>query len=56
MGEISSAEYIDFGFGTNDNLFVTVANKGTENDNECHQLISTLRETTSLLNDELRGK
>ena len=33
-----------------------VANKGTENDSDCHQLIGTLRETISLLKDELRNK
>ena len=42
-GDVSSAEYIDFGFGANDELFITVANKGTETDSECHQLIGTLR-------------
>ena len=55
-GEISSAEYIDSEVGTNDGLFVTVANKGTKTDSECHQLIGTLRETISLLKDELRNK
>ena len=29
---------------------------GTETDSDCHQLISTLRETISLLKDELRNK
>ena len=42
-GDVSSAEYIDFGCGANDELFITVANKGTETDSECHQLIGTLR-------------
>ena len=42
--------------GTNDNLFVMVANKDTETDSDCHQLIGTLRETISLLKDELRNK
>ena len=55
-GEISSAEYIDSEVGTNDGLFVTVANKGTETDSECHQLIDTLRETISLLKDKFRNK
>ena len=31
-------------------------NKGTETDSDCHQLIVTLRETITLLNDELRNK
>ena len=43
-------------FGTNDDLFVTVANKGTETDCDCHQPIGTLHETISLLKDELRNK
>ena len=42
--------------GTNGDLFVMVANKGTETDRDCHQLIGTLREITSLLKDELRNK
>ena len=42
--------------GTNDDLFAMVANKGTETDSDCHQLIGTLRETISLLKDELRNK
>ena len=29
--DVSSTEYVDFGVGTNDDLFVMVANKGTEN-------------------------
>ena len=33
-----------------------VANKGTETDSDWHQLIGTLRETISLLKDELRNK
>ena len=33
-----------------------VANKDTETDSDCHQLIGTLRETISLLKDELRNK
>ena len=40
-GDGSSAEYVDSGAGTNDDLFVMVANKDTENDSECHQLINT---------------
>ena len=44
---------MDSGVGTNDNLFLMVANKGTETDSDCHQLIATLRETISLLKDEL---
>ena len=44
------------GLGTNDDLFLMVANKGTETDSDCHQLIATLRETISLLKDELRNK
>ena len=55
-GDVSSAEYVDSGVGTNDELFVTVANKSTETDNECHQLTGTLRETICLLKDELRNK
>ena len=48
-GDVSSTEYVDSGVGTNDDLFVNGANKGTETDNDCHQLIGTLRETISLL-------
>ena len=55
-GGVSSTEYVDSGVGTNDDLFVMVANKGTEIDSDCHQLIATLRETISLLKDELRNK
>ena len=33
-----------------------VANKGTETDSDCHQLIAALRETISLLKDEVRNK
>ena len=33
-----------------------VANKARETDSDCHQLIATLRETISLLKDELRNK
>ena len=55
-GHISSAEYVDSRVGTNDNLFVMVANKGSETDSDCHQLIGTLRESISLLKDELRNK
>ena len=33
-----------------------VANKGSENDSDCHQLIGTLHETISLLKYELRNK
>ena len=47
---------MDSGIGTNDDLVVMVPNKGTENDSNCHQLITSLRETISLLNDELRNK
>ena len=54
--DVSSAEYVDSWVGNNDNLFVTVANKGTKTDSDCHQLISTLREIISLLKDELRNK
>ena len=55
-GDVSFAEYVDSGVGTNDNLFVTVANKGTENDSDCHQLIGTLCTLISLSKDELRNK
>ena len=33
-----------------------MANKSIEIDSDCHQLIRTLRETISLLKDELRNK
>ena len=55
-GDVSSAEYVGSVIGINDDLFLTVANKGTEADIECHQMISILRETISLLKDELRNK
>ena len=55
-GDVSSAEYVDSGVGINDNFFVMMANKGTETDSDCHQLIVTLRETISLLKDELMNK
>ena len=51
-----SAEYVDSGVGTNENLFVTLENKGTETDSDCHQLKGTLRETISLLKVQLRNK
>ena len=35
-GDVSSTEYVDSGVGTNDGLFVMVANKGTETDSDCH--------------------
>ena len=35
-GDISSAEYVDSGVGTNGDLFVTMGNEGTETDSECH--------------------
>ena len=47
---------MDSGVGTNGDLFVMVANKGTETDSDYHQLIATLRETISSLKDELRSK
>ena len=47
---------MDYGVGTNDDLFVTVANKGTETDSDSNQPISTLHETISLLKDEFRNK
>ena len=53
---VSSTEYMHSGVGTNDDLFAMVANKGTKTDSDCHQLIATLRETISLLKDELRNK
>ena len=55
-GDVSSTEYVDSGVGTNDDLFVMVANKGTETNSNCHQLIGTLHKTISLLKDELRNK
>ena len=55
-GNVSSAEYVDSCVGTNDELFFTVPNKGTETDSDCHQLIGTLRGTIFLLKDELRNK
>ena len=55
-GGVSSTEYVDSGIGTNDDIYFMVANKGTETDSDCHQLIGTLRETISLLKDELRNK
>ena len=54
-GGISSIEYVDSVVGTNDDLFVMVANKGTETDSNCHQLICTVRKI-SLLKDELKNK
>ena len=47
---------MDSGVGINDNFFVMMANKCTETDSDCHQLIVTLRETISLLKDELMNK
>ena len=47
---------MDSGVGTNDDLFVMVANNGTGTDSDYHQLIATLRETISLLKDEPRNK
>ena len=47
---------MDSGVGTNGDLFVMVANKGTETDSDYHQLIATLRKTISSLKDELRNK
>ena len=55
-GNVSSTEYVGSEVGINGDLFVMVANKGTETDRDCHQLIGTLREITSLLKDELRNK
>ena len=56
-GDVPSAEYVDSWVGTNDDLSVTGANKGTNTDNECSQLImGTLSETVYLLKDELRNK
>ena len=56
MADTSSAEYVDSGIGTNDDLFPMVANKGTDTDSKCHHLIGTLRETILLLKDGLRNK
>ena len=56
MGGVLFTEYKDPGFGTNDNLFFMVTNRGTETDSDCHQLIVTFRKTISLLKDELRNK
>ena len=47
---------MDSGVGTNDDLFVTLANKGTETESDCHQLIGRLCESIFLLKDELRNK
>ena len=47
---------MDSEIGTNGELFVMVANKGTDTDSDYHQLIGTLRETISLLEDKLRNK
>ena len=55
-GGVTSTEYVDSWVGTNDDLFAMVENKSTETDSDCHQLIGTLRETISLLKDELRSK
>ena len=55
-GGVSSTEYVDSRVGTNDHLFLMVANKGTETDSDCHQLMATLCEIISLLKDELRNK
>ena len=55
-GDVSSIEYVDFGVGTNNDLFLMVANKGKETDSDCHQLIATLPETICLLKDEFRNK
>lgn len=52
--DVSYAEYVYTGVRTNDDLFVTMANKGTETDSKCHQLIGTLRKTISLLKDKRR--
>ena len=43
---ISSAEHVDSGVGTNNDLFA--ANKSTETDSDCHQHIGTLREAILL--------
>ena len=53
---IESLTGVDSGIGTNECLFFTVANKATETDSDCHQLIGTLCETISLLKNELRNK
>ena len=42
-GDVSPPEYVGSGVGTNDDLFVTVASKGTETDSECHHLRHTLQ-------------
>ena len=55
-GDEISIEYVESGVETNDDLCVMVTNKGTKTDSDCHQLIGTLRETISLLKDELRNK
>ena len=55
-GDVWSTEYVDSRVATNDDLFAMVANKGTETDSDCHQLIGILRETIALLKDELRNK
>ena len=55
-GGISSTEYVYSRVGTNDDLFVMVANKARETDSDCHQLIATLCETISLLKYKLRNK
>ena len=55
-GDVSSAEYVESGAGTNDDLFVTVVNKGTETDSDCHQLIGTIRENIYFLKHELYGQ
>ena len=47
---------MDSGVEINDDLFLMVANKGTETDFDGHQLIATLRETMSLLKDEFTNK
>ena len=56
MGVLSCTEYVDSGVWTNDGIFVMVANKVTETDSDCNQLIGTLCETISFLKDELRNK
>ena len=53
---VSPAEYVDTGVGSNEDLFDTVASKGTETYSDYHQLIGTLRKTVSLLKDEIRNK
>ena len=47
---------MDFRVGTNDNVFVMVANKGTETDSDCHKIIATLREPISFLKEDFRNK